>query len=137
MQLLPAVALGAMFAAPFVLVANETQMEKKKDAMMKEKEPKVVALSQVPGEFEPKKLELEPGRYIFEVTNKSVDHQVALVVSRADEMGKPGDALPEGALTKTLKKGETARSGVVELKAGRYFYYCPFNPTPHYEIVVE
>lgn len=137
MQLLRFLVLGAMFAAPFVLGASETQMKAKKDKMSEEKKPKVVTLSQVPGEFEPKKLELEPGRYIFEVTNKSVDHEVALVVNRANEMGKPGEALPEAGLEKTLKKGESGRSRVVELKAGRYFYYCPLNPTPHYEIVVE
>ena len=36
----------------------------------------VVQLSQIPGEYETKQLNLAPGRYIFEVTNKNVDKKL-------------------------------------------------------------
>jgi hypothetical protein len=41
----------------------------------------VIELLQTPGMFEPTELEL--GKYIFKVTNRSVDHEVAFLLSEA------------------------------------------------------
>lgn len=97
----------------------------------------VIKLDQTPGMFEPTELKLKPGKYIFKVTNVSVDHEVAFVLNKAKKDNTPGEKVPNAELPKTLKKGETASTPVVELKPGRYLYQCPLNPTPHYVITVQ
>lgn len=99
--------------------------------------PKVVKLTQVDGKFTKSSLNLKPGKYIFEVTNKKVDREVGLVVANTTEEGKAGDHIKAGYLANTIKKGETARSQVVELGEGTYKYFCPLNPTPEYTITVS
>jgi plastocyanin len=108
--------------------------------MMKEKgmkEATVIELIQTPGMFEPTELELDPGKYIFKVTNHSVVHEVAFLLSEAKKDGTPGEEVPDSRLPSTLKKGETASTPVVALRPGKYVYQCPLNPTPHYIITVE
>ena len=99
----------------------------------------VVKLVETPGQFEGKTLKLKPGKYQFEVTNKSVDHEVAFFLqAEADKGSKEfSTALANSGLPKLLKQGESAKTGVVELKKGTYVYSCPLNPTPHYTITVE
>lgn len=99
----------------------------------------LVKLTETPGQFETKSLTLKPGMYQFEVTNQSVDHEVAffLQAEKDKEMKELSSAVPNSMLPKTLMKGETASSGVVELKKGKYVYSCPLNPTPHYVITVQ
>ncbi len=99
--------------------------------------PKVIKLSQVDGKFTKTQLKLKPGKYIFEVTNKKVDREVGLVVANITDEGKAGDHIKEGYLANAIKKGETARSQVVELGEGTYKYFCPLNPTPEYTITVS
>lgn len=99
--------------------------------------PKVVKLTQVDGKFTKTELKLKPGKYIFEVTNKKVDREVGLVVANTTEEGTTGDHIKEGYLSNAIKKGETARSQVVELGEGTYKYFCPLNPTPEYTIKVS
>lgn len=89
---------------------------------------KVVKLTQVDGKFTKTKLKLKPGKYIFEVTNKKVDREVGLVVANTTNDGKEGDHIKEGYLANTIKKGESARSQVVELGEGTYKYFCPLQP---------
>lgn len=96
---------------------------------------KVVALAQTPGQFEPQKLDLKPGKYIFQVTNKNIDHEVAFYLRKKTADGK-GQPLPNSA-TGHLKAGQTGATGVVELEPGEYLYSCPLNPTPHYVITVK
>lgn len=99
----------------------------------------LVKLTQTPGRFEGKEIKLKPGTYQFEVTNKGVDHEVAFFLQKESDKGSKefSTALGNSGLPKLLKNGETAKTGVVELVAGKYVYSCPFNPTPHYTIVVE
>ncbi len=99
----------------------------------------VIKLSETPGQFETKTLKLKPGKYQFEVTNKNVDHEVAFFLQAEAEKGKKemSSTVPNSLLPKTLKQGESALSGIVELKKGNYVYSCPLNPTPHYSIIVE
>ena len=105
--------------------------------VMAQEKAKVVKLSQVEGKFTKEKLTLKPGKYIFEVKNKSVDKPVGLVVAPADENGKAGTHIKEGYLSKTIEKGESARSQIVTLEPGTYKYFCPLNPTPEYTIEVK
>ncbi len=97
----------------------------------------VVELSQVPGEFEPKQLTLKPGKYIFKIKNESVDHEVGLALVTVQTDGSDGDYVPGSQLKKYPNQGETGTSGVVELKPGKYAYFCPLNPTPHYTLTVK
>lgn len=98
-------------------------------------EPTVIKLDQTPGKFEKEGLTLKPGKYIFEVTNVGVDHELGFVIAPVVN-GQEGDHIKEGYLGKTIKNGEKSQSKVVELKAGVYNYFCPLNPTPHYKITV-
>ena len=94
----------------------------------------VVQLSQVPGEYETTTLDLAPGKYIFEVTNRNVDKGLGFYLTPADAAKQQ---VENSGLSKLVGEGETARTGVVELKAGEYQYSCPLNPTPHYTITVK
>jgi hypothetical protein len=98
-----------------------------------------IKLTETPGKFEGKELKLKPGNYQFEVSNKGVDHPVAFFLQKeSDKSSKDfATAIKESGLPGTLKDGETAKTGVVELTKGKYVYSCPLNPTPHYTIVVE
>lgn len=93
----------------------------------------VVQLSQVTGEYETTSLDLAPGKYIFEVTNRNVDKGLGFYLTPADAKRKQ---VANSGLSKLVGEGETARTGVVELQAGEYQYSCPLNPTPHYTITV-
>jgi Copper binding proteins, plastocyanin/azurin family len=98
-----------------------------------------VKLVQTPGKFEGKEMKLKPGKYQFEVSNKGIDHEVAFFLQKeSDKDNKDfGTAIANSGVSKMVKDGETASTGVVELTKGRYVYSCPLNPTPHYTIVVE
>ena len=111
------------------LAGGALAQEKKADAVT------TIKLVQTPGQFEPQKLELKPGKYIFEVTNQNVDHEVGFYLRKktADGKGKP---LPNSD-TGHMKTGQTGKSGVVTLEPGEYLYSCPLNPTPHYVITVK
>ncbi len=94
----------------------------------------VIQLSQVPGEYETTSLDLAPGNYIFEVTNKNVAKDLGFFLTPADA---PKSQIANSGLSKLVGQGETARTGVVELTEGSYQYSCPLNPTPHYQIHVK
>ena len=94
----------------------------------------VVQLSQVPGEYETTELNLPPGKYVFEVTNRNVDKGLGFYLTPATAADQQ---VANSGLSKLVGEGETARTGVVELTAGEYQYSCPLNPTPHYTITVE
>lgn len=94
-----------------------------------------IELLQTPGQFEPQKLELKAGKYIFQVTNKNVDKEVGFWLRKKTADGK-GKSLPNSDAGH-LKGGETGKTGVVMLEPGEYLYSCPLNPTPHYLITVK
>jgi hypothetical protein len=97
----------------------------------------VVELEQVPGRFVKQRLRLSPGRYVFQVKNRGVDHPVGFRLSRVESDGSIGDAVPGAALPAPVRDGAAGSSGVVELAPGRYTYRCALNPTPHYFLTVE
>ena len=94
-----------------------------------------IKLVQTPGQFEPQTLELKPGKYIFAVVNKDVDHEVGFYLRKKTADGK-GQPLPNSDAGH-LKAGQTGKTGVVTLEPGEYLYSCPLNPTPHYVITVK
>ena len=104
------------------------------DHAMVDKDVTVIQLSQTPGVYETTSLNLKPGKYIFEVTNQNVDKKLGFYLTpTSDEKAQ----VPNSGLKNLINKGETSRTGVVELKAGEYQYSCPLNPTPHYSLKVS
>ena len=99
-------------------------------------EPATVKLDQTPGEFKTTELKLKPGKYVFDVTNKGVDHAVGFVITPKGKTDQQ-DHIQSSYLSQTIKNGESAKSGEVTLGKGEYVYFCPLNPTPLYRLVVE
>ncbi|PQB05283.1 hypothetical protein [Aureitalea marina] len=95
---------------------------------------KRVKLEQTPGEFTQQTLKLKPGSYIFEVTNKGIDHAVGFVLAPKSD---PDAHIQSAYVTKAIAKGATERSNTTVLTKGEYVYFCPLNPTPQYKLIVE
>ena len=80
-----------------------------------------------------KTLILEPGEYVFRVTNRDVPYELGFwlrgdgLLGRATLPSVSGGGLTAGA-TQDYK---------VELVEGEYLYSCPLNPTLDYKIVVK
>lgn len=78
-------------------------------------------------------LELNPGKYIFRVTNKNVPYGLGFylrgdgLVSRATLPSVSGGGLNPGV----------TKDYVIDLKPGDYVYSCPLNPTPDYRLRVD
>ena len=79
-----------------------------------------------------KPLELKPGKYIFRVTNSNVPYQLGFYLR--------GEGAKQISLPKVsgggLDRGKT-QDYEIDLKAGKYVFSCPLNPTPDYPIVVQ
>ena len=99
----------------------------------------VISLTQTDGQFDTQSLDLKPGKYQFKITNQSVGHDVGFVIQKEED--KDGDVMKTALKTSfaesMIAKGETKKSGIVELKEGNYVYSCPLNPTPKYSITVS
>ena len=122
----------ALFSTQQILAQDK--MMTKHDKMMNKNDVTVIHLTQTTGEFDTQNLNLKPGKYIFEVTNQDVDHEVAFMLVPSD---KPKAPIKAAGLPGLLNKGETGKSQVVELTAGTYLYNCPLNPTPQYTLTVQ
>ncbi|MFT7120704.1 MAG: hypothetical protein ACJAZ9_000880 [Neolewinella sp.] len=94
--------------------------------------PQVIKLSQKKGVYNEGNLDLAPGYYVFEVTNKKVAKELGFYLQ--DEAGAQ---VKDSGLKALVDKGETNTSGVVYLTAGNYQYSCPLNPTPKYTVSVK
>lgn len=83
-------------------------------------------------------LELEPGTYVFKVTNVDVPYPLGFWLREADyKLGNPIHKLTKTSVSGGgLKMGET-QTYEVELEPGEYLYSCPLNPTPDYRLVVK
>ena len=82
-------------------------------------------------------LTLEPGRYIFRVTNLDVPYDLGFWLREHDY----NRLNPIHKLTKTSVAGGGLVTGAtkdyeVDLAPGEYLYSCPLNPTPDYRLVV-
>ncbi len=80
-----------------------------------------------------KPLELEPGSYVFRVTNRNVPYELGFWLRGASAIGRV--ALP------SVSGGGITRGGhrdyLIELNAGEYVYSCPLNNTPDYKLIVR
>lgn len=79
-----------------------------------------------------KPLNLQPGKYIFRVTNVNVPYPLGFYL-RGEGVKKV--ALPKvsgGGLTEGVTKDYE-----IELTAGNYVFSCPLNPTPDYPVIVN
>jgi len=110
------------------------KMEKMQTMDKMDKEVRIIELQQEPGVYTTTSLQLEPGKYIFKVTNKNVDKKLGFYLTTA---GGEKTQVKDSGLAELVKLGENSESGVVTLEAGSYEYSCPLNPTPKYNITVK
>lgn len=78
-------------------------------------------------------LELKPGKYIFRVTNVSVDYPLGFYVRGASLIDKARLPRVSGG---GLEKGVT-KDYEITLEEGEYVYSCPLNSTPDYKMSVS
>ena len=101
-------------------------------------EVKTVSLEQTKGEFTQKSITLSEGTYVFEVANNNAAPEVGLVLIEAGKDGKnPKNHISDAYVSKMVKHGKKESSKKVTLKKGTYKYFCPFNKTPQYTLIVE
>lgn len=104
----------------------------------KAQEVKTVSLEQTKGEFTQKQITLFEGTYIFKVSNNNAAAEVGLVLIENGKDGKnPENHIKEAYVSKMVKHGKTESSKKVKLKKGTYKYFCPFNNTPEYTLIVK
>lgn len=80
-----------------------------------------------------KVLKLKPGQYTFRVTNKNVPYELGFWLRGQGIVGRTTLPSVSGG---GLKTGIT-KDYEITLKPGKYYFSCPLNPTPDYELVVE
>ncbi len=109
------------------------------NAQTTDKNVTIIELIQTPGVFTTQELKLKPGKYQFRIVNQNVDHELGFVIQKAADTGKDVSKhhVPNSFASKTVKAGEAAYTGIVDLTKGNYTYVCPLNPTPHYTIKVK
>ncbi len=77
-------------------------------------------------------IRLEPGKYVFRVTNKNVPYSLGFWLR--------GDGLLNRAKLPSVSGGGLSlgksRDYEIDLVPGEYVYSCPLNPTPDYKLVV-
>jgi len=95
-----------------------------------------IALQQTDGEFTQKNLTLNAGTYVFEIANKSVDHEVGFVLAPKGKT-EPENHIKAAYVTKPVATGTTSKTNKVVLTKGEYVYFCPLNPTPQYNLTVK
>lgn len=101
-------------------------------------EVKTVSLEQTKGEFTQKALTLSEGTYIFEVSNKNAAPEVGLVLIEAGKDGTDAkNHIKNAYVSQMVKHGKKESSKAVMLKKGTYKYFCPFNKTPQYTLLVK
>ena len=108
------------------------------DKMMKKEIVKTVSLEQTKGEFTQKKITLSEGTYVFEVSNNNAAPEVGLVLIEDGKDGaNPKNHIKNAYVSQMVKHGKKESSKQVTLKKGTYKYFCPFNKTPQYTLIVE
>ena len=81
---------------------------------------------------------LSEGTYVFNVTNTDAAPEVGLVWIKDGKDGSEAkNHIKNAYVSQMVKHGKTESSKEVILKKGTYKYFCPFNKTPQYTLVVE
>lgn len=93
-------------------------------------------LEQVPGEFQEKGLTVDEGTYQFQIANNGVDHEVGFVLVPKGKYD-PAHHIKAAYVKAPVADGTNAKTGILELEAGEYEYFCPLNPTPKYSLTVR
>ncbi len=123
-------ALTLMLAIGLGLTSN-AQGDKMK------KEPKVISLEQISGEFIQKQITVSQGTYVFEISNNSVGHDVGFVlVKKGKDISNPENHIQTAYVTKAVATGKRQNSKPTKLEKGEYVYFCPLNPTPTDNIIL-
>ncbi len=78
-------------------------------------------------------IKLKPGAYTFRVTNKNVPYDLGFWLRGQGVVGRTTLPSVSGG---GLKPGVTKDYNIT-LKPGKYYFSCPLNPTPDYELIVE
>jgi len=117
-----------------IFSAVDAQEKTMKDDKMMDTEATVISLEQTEGMFTQKELTLKEGTYIFKIANKNVDHEVGFVLAPKDN---PEAHIKSAYVTNPVVMGKDETSKEVTLTKGKYIYYCPLNPTPHYTLTVK
>ena len=124
--------------AILVLVLSFTFSGNAQDKIMKKGTIKTVSLEQTDGEFTQKQITLTEGTYIFEVSNNNAAAEVGLVLIEEGKDGQnPKNHIKNAYVSQMVKHGKKETSKKVTLKKGTYKYFCPFNKTPQYTLIVE
>jgi plastocyanin len=95
-----------------------------------------IALEQTKGQFTQKSLELPAGEYQFAISNNAVGSDVGFVLVPKGQYDA-ANHIKAAYVTSPVKNNEKGMTGVVNLAAGEYEYFCPMNPTPKYSIMVR
>ncbi len=96
---------------------------------------KVLQMDQTPGKFTQQALTISEGSYQFVVANDDVDGNVGFVLVPKGKYSAD-DHIKSAYVTAPVSTGSSSRTGVVDLKAGEYEYFCPLNKTPKYTLTV-
>jgi len=114
-------AVALVFGAVISMSAQDQMMEKTTQT---------IALEQVPGEFVQKKITVNEGTYVFEISNNEVGHDVGFVlVEKGKDISKPENHIQTAYVTEVVGTGKSQTSKPTKLAKGEYVYFCPMNPT--------
>ncbi|WP_027419336.1 cupredoxin domain-containing protein [Crocinitomix catalasitica] len=97
---------------------------------------KTISLEQTEGAFTQEAITVKAGTYIFEISNKDVDHELGFVLAPKGKT-EPENHIKAAYVTKTVATNTTGYSNHVKLEKGEYVYFCPLNPTPEYTLIVK
>jgi plastocyanin len=94
-----------------------------------------IKLGQMSGKFVQESVTVKEGTYQFEIGNDGVGHDVGFVLV-PQGMYDASKHIKAAYVTKPVADGTSGKTGIVELEAGTYEYFCPLNPTPKYTLTV-
>ena len=95
-----------------------------------------VSLGQVEGKFKVQAMTVSEGKYQFEISNNGVNREVGFVLVPKGKYGME-DHIQAAYVAAPVADGTSSLTGIVELEAGEYEYFCPLNPTPKYSLTVK
>jgi len=113
-----------------------TVVETVKETVKEMAKAQTIELVQTTGEFDTKELVLKEGTYVFEIANKDVDHEVGFVLAPKGKTDQENH-IKAAYVKAPVATGSTSLTNEVVLTKGEYVYFCPLNPTPHYNLVVK
>lgn len=92
-------------------------------------------LGQVEGSFKVQALTVSEGAYQFEISNIGIDREVGFVLVPKGKYDAENH-IQSAYVKAPVAEGSSSMTGIVELAAGEYEYFCPLNPTPKYSLTV-